>query len=256
MDALLAEFAKHCAQADGSDLPKYRRLMNAIQNSMENGRLAPGDRLPTEQDFVRAVPYALGTVQRALNGLVTQGLLKRSRRSGTFVSDRIRPLDDTSQFDFKRTDGSPIGDVLSEITDISRTHDQGRRTAVLGDCPAGFVEIRRMDRIGSDFECYVEIHLRADRFSDLLTKDRQALSGQNIRTVLSAQYNLAVASLEVSSGAVKASSRPAQELGIAEGDAVHQVEIVGFDAGNTALYLQTTYAPAGDYLLTIRKDIN
>ena len=54
MDALLAEFAKRCAQADGSDLPKYKRLMLAIQGTVESGILSPGDRLPTEQEYALA----------------------------------------------------------------------------------------------------------------------------------------------------------------------------------------------------------
>lgn len=256
MEALLAEFAKRCVLADASDGPKYRRLMNAIQDSIRSGVLAPGDRLPTEQDLAGAVPYALGTVQKALNGLVREGLLRRSRRSGTFVSEKARPLDDTSQFDFKHADGREIGEVLTEITEISSTLDTGRWSATLGECPSGYVEIKRLDRIGSNFHCYVEVHLRADRFSGLLTEEKENLSGQNVRTILETQNGVSVANLDIASGAVFAPPHVARELGICKDEIVHQVDITGIDARGSALYTQTTYAPAGDYRLTFRKEIN
>jgi GntR family transcriptional regulator len=256
MEALLAEFAKRCVLADASDAPKYRRLMNAIQDSIRSGVLAPGDRLPTEQDLAGAVPYALGTVQKALNGLVSEGLLRRSRRSGTFVSDKARPLDDTSQFDFKHADGTEIGEVLTEITEISSTRESGCWTAILGECPSGYVEIKRLDRIGSNFHCYVEVHLRADRFSGLLAEEKENLSGQNMRTVLETRHGVSVASLDIASGAVFAPAHVAWELGIRKDETVHQVDITGFDAGGGALYTQTTYAPAGNYRLTFKKEIN
>lgn len=256
MDVLLAEFAKRCAQADGSDLPKYKRLMQAIQGTVESGILSPGDRLPTEQDLTGAVPYALGTVQRALNALVTQGVLRRSRRSGTFVSDLARPLDDTSQFDFKRADGQDIGEVLSEITEISIVPDPAGGCPVLGACPSGYVKIERLDRIGDDFQCFVEILLRADRFAKLVEYERDALSGKNIRTILWTHFGLAVTSLEIASGAVIAPPTVARACDVKRGGLVQQTEIFGSDASGVPLYIQKTFAPVGDYLLAFRKDIN
>ena len=92
MDILLAEVAKRCDQTAASDRPKYRRLMSALQDTIKSGIVEPGDRIPTEKDIASALPFALGTVQKALNGLVAQGLLRRNRRSGTFVSETARPL--------------------------------------------------------------------------------------------------------------------------------------------------------------------
>ena len=98
MQTLLLDLAKRCRQTAASDRPKYRRVMTAIKDEIESGVVGPGDRIPTEKDIASALPFALGTVQKALTGLVAQGLLRRNRRSGTFVSDTARPIDDLSQF--------------------------------------------------------------------------------------------------------------------------------------------------------------
>lgn len=256
METLLAEIAERCIQADASTAPKYRRLMNVIGDAINSGVLAPGDRLPTEQDFAAAVPYALGTVQKALNGLVAQGLLYRNRRSGTFVAENARPLDDTSQFDFKRAGGGPTGKVVTEITDISLTHDTGHWVEVLGDCAEGYVKIKRMDRMGSDFSCYVEIHLRADRFSKLLTAQYDSISGKNIRSVLETRFGIPVAKLEIASGADYVPAHAAEELGIRNDVTAHLIDIAGFDASGKALYTQATFVPPGNYRLVFEKQIN
>ncbi|MFT5486016.1 MAG: GntR family transcriptional regulator [Paracoccaceae bacterium] len=255
MDILLAEVAKRCRQTAASDSPKYRRLMAALQDTIKSGMVVPGDRLPTEKAIASALPFALGTVQKALNGLVAQGLLRRNRRSGTFVSDTARPLDDMSQFVFERADGSGIGAVLTEITDIDITHDTGRWADMLGDCPAGYVRITRLDRIDRDFLCYVEMHLRADRYSDLLTETPGNLSGKNIRTVLETRYGIAVTNLEIAVAAAPASHRAATSLKLSKDIAVLQINVTGYDSGSCAAFTQTAFAPSGPYEVKFRSDI-
>ncbi|MEX2453166.1 MAG: GntR family transcriptional regulator, partial [Rhodospirillaceae bacterium] len=104
-DRLLADIARRCTIQTTEQLPKYLRLMNAVEDAVSEGLLKPGDRLPTETELTRAVPFALGTVQKALGGLVSRGVLSRSRRNGTFVAEPARPLDDMSRFAFERPDG-------------------------------------------------------------------------------------------------------------------------------------------------------
>ena len=229
--------------------------MVAIQDTIKSGIVAPGDRIPTEKDITRALPFALGTVQKALNGLVAQGLLHRNRRSGTFVSDRAHPLDDMSQFAFARADGSVVDEVLTEIAEISLTHDRGQWAASLGDCDAGYVRISRIDRIGQDFHCLVEMYLRADRYSDLLTEPPENLSGKNIRTILASRYGIVVSNLDIAAAVAAAPPRAARCPGILPDVPVLRISITGHDSGTRALFSQTAYVPSGPYQVKFRHDI-
>lgn len=256
MDTLLAEVAERCRLNAASDGPKYRRLMTALQDTIKSGMVAPGDRLPTEMAIASALPFALGTVQKALNGLVAQGLLRRNRRSGTFVSETARPLDDMSQFVFERTDGTGIGAVLTEITEISLTHDSGQWAGMLGDCPAGYVRITRLDRIDGDFQCYVEMHLRADLYSDLLSETPGNLSGKNIRTILETRYGIAITNLEIAAAAVHAPQRVENCLKLQKEIAVLQINVTGYDGTGRAAFTQTAFAPSGAYQMKFRSNIH
>lgn len=255
MEALLADVARRCSQNAATNHPKYRRLMGALQDAIKSGIVAPGDRIPTEQEMASALPFALGTVQKALNGLVAQGLLRRNRRSGTFVSDTARPLDDMSQFVFERTDGAAVAPVLTEITDIAVTHDTGQWAAMLGDCADGYIRISRTDHIGQDYQCYVEMHLRADRYPDLLAETPENLSGKNIRTILETRYGIRIVNLEISAAAASVPERAASSLRINQMAAVLKLDVTGYDVGSSAIFTQTAYAPSGPYQVKFRSDI-
>jgi DNA-binding GntR family transcriptional regulator len=60
-------------QRDG--LPKYTALRDAIVSAVAGGQLAPGDRVPNEQELAAALPISLGTIQRALRQLVEEGVI-------------------------------------------------------------------------------------------------------------------------------------------------------------------------------------
>ena len=254
MDILLAEVAKRCDQTAASDRPKYRRLMSALQDTIKSGIVGPGDRIPTEKDIASALPFALGTVQKALNGLVAQGLLRRNRRSGTFVSETARPLDDMSQFVFERTDGTIVDPVLTKITGIAITRDTGHWSAMLGDCAAGYIRITRIDHIDRGFHCYVEMHLRADRYSDLLTETLENLSGKNIRTILETRYGIIISNLEISAATALAPQRAASYLKILKKVAVLQLDVTGYDGGSRPVFTQSAFAPSGPYRVKFRSD--
>lgn len=251
-DAILADIVRHCAAPPpGESTPKYLRLMKAVENAIADGRLRPGDRLPTEADLAGAVPYSLGTVQKALGGLVRRGILNRTRRSGTFVADAPRPLDDLSRFTFERADGSRVDEILTRVVDCLPTAENGRWSAVLGPCAAGFIRILRLDEIDGAFACCSETYLPADRFPQLLAEPLDALSGLNLRPLLARRYGAITASLGFAVRAAGLPRHAAGLLGLPPGTSGLELEITGRNAEGEALFLQTLRIPANDYRVRI-----
>ncbi|MFC0336946.1 transcriptional regulator, GntR family [Kushneria avicenniae] len=85
----------------GSDarLPLYQRLREEIMDRIASGEWPPGEPIPTESELTRRYNIAVGTVRRAIDTLVNEGLLERSQGRGTFVR---RPDFDASFFRFFR----------------------------------------------------------------------------------------------------------------------------------------------------------
>ena len=65
--------------------PKYQQVFSALRRDIHSGRLASGDRLPSEAELVRLFGASRITVGRAVRDLQTAGLVERRAGSGTFV---------------------------------------------------------------------------------------------------------------------------------------------------------------------------
>jgi len=75
---------------ESSTLPLYQQLQRALRKAIEIQLLAPEDALPAERDLAAEFNVSRITVRKALDGLVTEGLLVRRQGSGNFVSTRVQ----------------------------------------------------------------------------------------------------------------------------------------------------------------------
>jgi GntR family transcriptional regulator len=66
--------------------PLYRRLLDQLRSDLDSGRLRPGDLIPPELEIARSHGISRHTVRQAIVELAREGLLRRERGRGTFVS--------------------------------------------------------------------------------------------------------------------------------------------------------------------------
>jgi DNA-binding LacI/PurR family transcriptional regulator len=64
---------------------KYQQVYSALRRDIQSGRLATGDRLPSEADLGRLFGASRITVGRAVRDLQAAGLVERRAGAGTFV---------------------------------------------------------------------------------------------------------------------------------------------------------------------------
>ena len=72
-----------------SSLPLYQQLQRALRHAIESRVLGPDDALPPERDLADDFSVSRITVRKAIDGLVSEGLLVRRQGSGTFVLARV-----------------------------------------------------------------------------------------------------------------------------------------------------------------------
>jgi len=79
----------HAAAAGGPlpapALPKYRQILDDLRESIETGRIKPGDKLPSEAELGQLYQASRITVARAVTELTQHGLVSRRAGSGTRV---------------------------------------------------------------------------------------------------------------------------------------------------------------------------
>ena len=74
---------------EASSLPLYQQLQRALRQAIDTRVLGPDDALPPERDLAGEFKVSRITVRKAIDGLVSEGLLVRRQGSGTFVRARV-----------------------------------------------------------------------------------------------------------------------------------------------------------------------
>ena len=65
--------------------PKHQEVFERLRAAIRSGEYSPGDRLPTEAEFIQHFSVSRTTVNRALRDLQNEGILTRRRGSGTYI---------------------------------------------------------------------------------------------------------------------------------------------------------------------------
>ncbi len=63
----------------------HSRMLAELRDSISEGRLQPGDRLPPEKDLAKMFDISVTSVRRGINVLVDEGAVERRQGSGTYV---------------------------------------------------------------------------------------------------------------------------------------------------------------------------
>lgn len=81
---------------DWDFLPIYAKIAEMLRSEIKSGSLKPGAQLPTEEELCRLYNVSRGTIQKALNLLVSEGIISRRRGIGSFVRNNSIKISDKS----------------------------------------------------------------------------------------------------------------------------------------------------------------
>ena len=80
-------------RARETPIPVYYKLQMEIKRGIEKGQWAPGDVIPPDRKIAEDYGVSLGTVNKAIMNLVSEGYLFRIQGKGTFVSGTDIPVE-------------------------------------------------------------------------------------------------------------------------------------------------------------------
>src|SRR3546814_7863337 len=88
MPRLSSNGAKRSANGASPDAPpRYAAIKQSIYDAIGDGRLKPGDRVPSEADLVEQFDVSRMTANRALRELQSAGIIVRRAGSGSFIAE-------------------------------------------------------------------------------------------------------------------------------------------------------------------------
>jgi GntR family transcriptional regulator len=74
---------------EASRLPLYQQLQRVLRQAIESRQIGPDDALPPEREIADDLHVSRITVRKAIDGLVSEGLLVRRQGAGTYVCARV-----------------------------------------------------------------------------------------------------------------------------------------------------------------------
>jgi GntR family transcriptional regulator len=227
-------------------LPAYQRLRDEFARSISERDWLSGQAIPPEQELARTTGTSVGTVRKAIEILVLEGLLERFQGRGTFVR---RPSFDGSPFRFFRfeTDSGeravPTGRVLG------RTVVRAEKDVALALQLTKDTKVIRMERLrlfGDDPVLIEVIWLPYERFKAFMEFELK-----EIGNLLYAEYErhcgVIVASAQETLSIARATAFEAKRLRLEVNDPVIAIERMAFSITREPLEFRRSRGPASRF---------
>lgn len=154
-------------------LPAYARLRDALAARIAIGEWGPDNPIPSENLLAKNYNVSIGTVRKAVDGLVSEGLLERRQGSGTYMR---RPSFDATLFRFfqiRGPEGSPPSIPSSQIflRAITKAPEEARQALNTSTV----IKVKRLRCLADLPVLYEEIYVPADKFAGFETMPEEQL---------------------------------------------------------------------------------
>ncbi|WP_265516808.1 GntR family transcriptional regulator [Nitratireductor luteus] len=210
------------------DVPLYEMVDSVIRKRLVENDYPPGSMLPSEIQLAKELGVSQGTVRRALDGLVAEGLVNRRQGLGTFVSEMEDRRSLFLFFNMIAHDGRqemPAARLIS-AEDGQASEEEARKLAVTPGAP-----VRRLLRIRLFRETPTIVERVVVSESVLPGLGRDSTPPDHLFRHYETRYKVTVVEADESLRAVAATAEEARLLEIAPGAPLLEVDRVAFAIG-------------------------
>jgi GntR family transcriptional regulator len=219
----------HYTQAVDDRLPAYLQLRDRLAGQIAAGTWRVDEALPSENVLAQQTGLSVGTVRRAMQALVDEGLLERRRGSGTFLK---KPAFDASLFRFfsvQLPDGQ--GTIpSSRLTSRQIAPAPAPFRALFGNVEA--IHIERLRGVSGQVLLAEDIWIPSSRFAGFESMP-EAEIGPLLYPVYMSRFGVLVARIVDDVSFATADGKMAERLGLPQGAPLAVVERIAYAADGT-----------------------
>lgn len=235
-------------------LPKYVALHDAMLHAVLTGQLAPGARVPNEQELAAVLPLSLGTIQRALRQLVEERVIHRKPGQGSFVSDRAAGGQMEHPFHCRFVDDAGTGylPVYPEVVSRETVAVPGPWTAHLR-C-ARVIRIDRKIRVADEFAVYTSFVVDAARLPVFDSTPTASLSSENFKEIIFRASGQTIHKVDLLIRQQPTSPDVAARIGIRARQGCTSIRALAYLGESDPIYYQQIWIPANKRELHVVSD--
>lgn len=228
-------------------IPLYAQVKDALRKEIEE-LMKPGDALPSEPELEKRFDVSRITVRRALDELVSEGLIVRQQGRGTFVREQPIAQELTRLLSWSAQMRQMGLDPRSASCEIELAEPAREHAAMLEMQPGErVVRIRRLRLADDEPVCIMTNYIPEALVPDLAAK---GLVDDSLYATL-ATYGMKAVRAEDRVEARAASEWEAHALHVLRGSPLLQVTRLTRDAVNRPLYISVVANRADRYVYTI-----
>ena len=225
-------------------VPRYRQLKQAIAGLLRDGKWKHGQAIPSEPQLAARFAVSIGTVRKAIDGLVDEGILVREQGRGTFVRSHTRDTMLEAFFNF--VDARGVKELPQvELLSFRRGRCDPASAARLGIRPGSAVlRIRDVLRLRGVPTLLDDIRMPAALVPGL-TAQQMSERHWTIYALLQSRYGLTVVRVEETLEAVRADAEAARHLQVAPGTPLLRIARTAFAYGGRAVDTRVRWVRTG-----------
>lgn len=223
--------------------PKYLRLVDAFADCVVSGRFKPGQRVPAETDLARELPVSVGTIQKALARLASDGLVVRHRKTGTFIAERRSQVNEVFVYRFRDPETGKImlPFVRTLAVEVEAEHGPWHDTLKTSQ----IVRIDRQVWFDQQPPAFSSVYFQYEHGREFLNVPLEDLHGLSVHRRLIENFNLPTIRMEHSICCRSLSAGACDKLMLPAGTIGMVWNITDFSFGDSPLLYQRYQLPPG-----------
>jgi GntR family transcriptional regulator len=217
----------------------YARVESVLAAEIADGSLKPGDQLPTEDSLIARFEVSRITVRRAIQNLVSRGLVEIQRGRGTFVAAPkiTQELTELTGFveDMQTLGRKPTAHLMGKkivAADETVAHELA---LTIGERVVRIRRVRLADGVAISFD---ETYLPLEIGKKILTNN---LRTEPIFSLLERKYNIPLVEAEYKLEAVAATPEVSAALRVPKGSPIFLIERTSYSTGRRPVDYERLY---------------
>src|SRR5215469_918318 len=221
------------------DAPLYARVEAVLADEIAAGALKVGDQLPTEDSLIERFEVSRITVRRAIQNLVSRGLVEIRRGKGTFVAAPkiTQELTQLSGFveDMHALGRKPTARVIGKKIVTADKIVAGHLALTKGERVVRIHRVRLANGVPISFD---ETYLPLEIGKKIITNN---LKVEPIFSLLERKYDVPLIEAEYKLEAVAAEAEVAAALRVKQGSPIFRIERTSYSTDNRPVDYEKLY---------------
>ncbi len=225
--------------------PLYRQAIELIVRRIALGEWRPGTLLPSEPRLAEQLGVSVGTIRKALQQLVLDGLVERRQGVGTFVATATRERSLFRFFKLVEDSGKRVMPGCEEIARESGPASAAERERLGLAARERVVRIRRLRTVDSQVMMIDDVVLPRSRFAGIESLEEPL--PPTLYDFYEQRFGVTVLRVEERLGAIAAGEDDGKLLGVVPGAALLEIARVAFSFEDEPVELRSSRIQTGRY---------